>query len=162
METPSCTCPICGKPISDYLAQDVICPACNTDLSIYRTIDNIPEKKPNAWLFIAIVAFLATIATATLLFLSSKNNKEVIDKLEGEKTSLIEENANLSNSISVMQTESAPVVHAYPYIVRKGDSFWKISLKFHGTGTKAAQIAEDNNLSLDAHLNIGDTLLIHY
>ena len=113
-------------------------------------------------MFIAIVAFLATIATATLLFLSSKNNKEVIDKLEGEKTSLIEENANLSNSISVMQTESASVVHAYPYRVRKGDSFWKISLNFHGTGTKAAQIAEDNNLSLDAHLNIGDTLLIHY
>ena len=162
METTNNICPICGKPISDYLAQDVICPACNTDLRIYRTIDNIPEKKSNAWLYVAVVAFLATIATATLLFLSSKNNKEVIEKLEGEKTSLIEENANLSNSISVMQTESAPVVHAYPYIVRKGDSFWKISLKFHGTGTKAAQIAEDNNLSLDAHLNIGDTLLIHY
>lgn len=162
MEATNSTCPVCGKPIPDYLVNDVICPACNTDLSIYRTIDNIPEKKWNGWLYIAIVALVATVAIAALLFLSSKNNQEVIDKLEDEKTSLIEENANLSDSISVMQAEATPVVHAYPYIVRRGDSFWKISLKFHGTGTKASQIAEDNNLSLDAHLNIGDTLLIHY
>ena len=68
MKSNSCICPICGKPIQDYHSQDVICPACNTDLSIYRTIDDIPENKSwKGWLYMAIVAFVATIAVAIIL-----------------------------------------------------------------------------------------------
>jgi hypothetical protein len=162
MKSNSCICPICGKPIQDYHSQDVICPACNTDLSIYRTISDIPENKSwKGWLYMAIVAVVATIAVAIIFFVSSSKNSDRIEQLEAEKSELIVSNIQLTDSINVMSTKEE-TIQAYPYVIRRGDSFWSISLKFFGTGTHAKQIAIDNNVTLESTLVIGDTLLIKY
>ena len=47
------------------------------------------------------------------------------------------------------------------YVVRKGDSFWSISHKLYGNGSKYKQIAEINGLTIDSTLQIGDTLKIY-
>lgn len=40
------TCPVCGKEgIPNYHGEDVVCPQCNTDLSVFRQIDKLtPEE----------------------------------------------------------------------------------------------------------------------
>lgn len=40
------TCPVCGKEgIPNYHGEDVVCPQCNTDLSVFRQIDQLsPEE----------------------------------------------------------------------------------------------------------------------
>lgn len=38
------TCPVCGKKhIPNYKEQDVVCPQCNSDLSVFRQIDQLPD-----------------------------------------------------------------------------------------------------------------------
>lgn len=38
------TCPVCGKKhIPNYKEQDVVCPQCNNDLSVFRQIDQLPD-----------------------------------------------------------------------------------------------------------------------
>ena len=167
MEALTHTCPICGKPIPDYLNQDVICPACNTDLSIYRTIDSIPEKTLwRGWLYIAIVALVATIAITTTLFVSSATHKAQVRQLEAMNTALDDENTRLvADFTSLLTTEKElekQLQQGFPYIIRKGDCLWLISKRLYGTGEQMQQIAEDNGITLDTPLNIGDTLFIKY
>ncbi len=163
METTKHICPICGKPIPDYHNQDVICPACNTDLSIYRAIDGIPEKTLwYGWLYIAIVALVATIAITTTLFVVSKAHKEQVEQLTAENTSLKADIAQLTLSLSEQSKAEEQSLTAFPYIIRKGDCLWLISKRLYGTGKQVQQIAEDNGITIATPLNIGDTLLIKY
>ena len=40
------TCPVCGKThIPNYKKADVVCPQCNTDLSVFRQIDQLSEEE---------------------------------------------------------------------------------------------------------------------
>ncbi len=40
------TCPVCGKThIPNYKEQDVVCPQCNTDLSVFRQIDQLSDEE---------------------------------------------------------------------------------------------------------------------
>lgn len=40
------TCPVCGKKhIPNYKEQDVVCPQCNTDLSVFRQIDQLSDEE---------------------------------------------------------------------------------------------------------------------
>ena len=42
------TCPICNKiGIKDFLKEDVVCPCCGSDLSVYRKIDILSECNNN-------------------------------------------------------------------------------------------------------------------
>ena len=42
------TCPICNKiGIKDFLKEDVVCPCCGSDLSVYRKIDILSEYNNN-------------------------------------------------------------------------------------------------------------------
>ena len=39
-------CPVCGKAhIPDYKSNDVICPQCGTDLSVFRQIDQLSDEE---------------------------------------------------------------------------------------------------------------------
>ena len=49
---------------------------------------------------------------------------------------------------------------SFRYIVREGDSFWTISRKLYGTGSRYKEIAEANNLDVNSVLNVGDELII--
>ena len=40
------TCPVCGKThIPNYKEQDVVCPQCNSDLSVFRQIDQLSDEE---------------------------------------------------------------------------------------------------------------------
>lgn len=48
------------------------------------------------------------------------------------------------------------------YVVRKGDSFWKIASEQLGSGTKYKELAEYNGMSTNAIIHTGDILKIPY
>ena len=93
-------CPVCGKTgIPDFLNDDVKCPCCGSDLSIYRVIENIPEEgqKFNIWKPISAVAFIATVGLGIILL----NQKPTV--LESSK----EEITQLKDSIEVLNNQLA-------------------------------------------------------
>ena len=83
-------CPVCGKTgIPDFLNDDVKCPCCGSDLSIYRVIENIPEEgqKFNIWKPISAVAFIATVGLGIILL----NQKPTV--LESSKEEITQDNS---------------------------------------------------------------------
>lgn len=158
-------CPICGKVgIPDYHKEDITCPQCGSDLSIYRVIDKIPSNggKTNVWKPISVVAIATAVALGALTLSGNTNNDSTSN---GQEVALLDSISTLNNQIKELQASTQEQKHtgsssAYIYIVRKGDNFWAISKRFYGTGTKYAQIASDNGLDVDATLTVGDTLKI--
>ena len=142
-------CPICGKAgISDYKKKDVICPACNTDLSIYRTID----KSNRNHKFLQILSGILFLIIVSLFFF--RPPKQFVIKREGM----------LQDSINVMQSQVNLLISQidslkglnnggakdFFYIVTQGDSFAKISQKLYHTEKFASEIASYNGLSLSS------------
>lgn len=152
-------CPVCGKTgIPDYHKEDIVCPQCGSDLSIYRVIDQIPTKRGiNIWKPISATAIIA--AAVMGFFLETKNPKPTVDDTSRNY-------AVLKDSVDILTKEVAELKafqktqSEFSYIVRKGDSFWTISRKFYGTGSRCKEIAENNNLQISADLEVGDTLII--
>ena len=153
-------CPVCGKTgIPDFLNDDVKCPCCGSDLSIYRVIENIPEEgqKFNIWKTISAVAFIATVGLGIILL---NQKPTVLESSKEEITQLKDSIEVLNNQLAQSKTIINPPHYEYKYVVLRGDSYWSISKKFYGTGTRANEIAKQNNRSIDYPLNIGDTLII--
>ena len=161
----NCKCPVCGKPgIPDYHQEDLICPQCGSDLSIFRVIDQIPDSKhkKNIWLPIAIVAILATVALAIVLPVRIGEESRKIETKNIEIT-LLQDSVNyykdqLANIIINKPTQVGS--NEFIYVVKKGDSFWSISKRFYNTGIRYKEIIEDNGLSENSKLNVGDTIKI--
>ena len=153
-------CPVCGKTgIDDYLNKDVKCPCCGSDLSIYRVIEQIPEEghKTNIWKPISAVAIIAAAGLGVMLYTQKPS----------VPTTVNEELAQLRDSVEVLNTQlaqskdlSVQPSSNYKYVVLRGDSYWSISKKFYGTGTRAEEIAQQNDRTLDTPLIVGDTLII--
>jgi len=153
------TCPVCGKAgIPDFHSEDVKCPCCGSDLSIYRLIDQIPENstKTNIWKPISAVAIIAAAGLGILLFMQKP--QVALDNSA--------ELAQLKDSIAVLNGQLADnkvalsKVSTFKHVVIKGESFWSISRNFYGTGLRAEELAKYNNKTLDSTLNVGDTLII--
>lgn len=163
-------CPVCGRGgLKDYLSEDVVCPCCGTDLRVYRLVgqiskstQNVTDAKPVAkgglWSYVCLG--LAVIACAVLGCIALSGKRQGT-KLKAEKAVLIDKVASLDAKIDslksiVPETEQKK----FMYTVRPGDSFWRISYKLYGTGTRAAEIADMNGLTVNSPLHPGDTLSI--
>lgn len=166
-------CPICNKhDIPDFLSQDVVCPCCGSDLSIYRLVDQIesiakpePKIKPKSNKHtVYICAALAVILLLVSCFMIAKIScyNALLHESEAKSKVLVSENEALKDSVSrlVVIVEQPIESPSFKYIVRKGDSFWVISKKLYGTGARYKEIAEANGLEVTAVLNIGDELII--
>lgn len=153
-------CPVCGKTgIPDFLNEDVKCPCCGSDLSIYRVIEKIPDEgyKFNIWKPISALACIAG-AVLGVMFCTQKTTLP---------TTPTEDLTQLRDSIEVLKNQlvqskvlSEQSNSEYKYTVLRGDSYWLISKKFYGTGTRAGEIAQWNNRTIETPLIIGDTLII--
>jgi len=153
-------CPVCGKTgIPDFLNEDVKCPCCGSDLSIYRVIEQIPEKQkkkvggpPPPWAFAAGAGGLGV-----MLFTQKPSvPSSVTEELSQLKDSVEVLNTQLAQSKTVSEQPSSN----YKYVVLRGDSYWSVSKKFYGTGTRADEIAKQNSRTIETPLNVGDTLII--
>lgn len=166
-------CPICGKhDIPDFYSQDVICPCCGSNLSIYRLIEQIEtnskpkvqdkQKSGRPVLYVFASAALILLVFSGLLVTRLSGYAAKLASSEAKCEALVIENESLKDLIFKPKDniESNMGLSGFKYIVREGDSFWSISKKFYGTGTRYKEIADANNLNPTAVLNIGDELII--
>ncbi len=153
-------CPVCGKTgIPDFLNEDVKCPCCGSDLSIYRVIEKIPEEghKLNIWKPISAVACIAVAILGIMLYTQKPSlTTTPTEELTQLKDSIEVLNKQLAQS-KVISEQPNP---EYKYVVLRGDSYWSISKKFYGTGTRYKEIAQNNDRTIKTTLNVGDTIVI--
>ncbi len=162
-------CPVCGKTgIPDYRVQDTTCPQCGADLSIYKLAHDIEsvstqsgenKKKHHTWIIPVLFACCLAIALVCSTLSNSRARKELkaFEKENAVLQAKVSELQQAKVDTSAHQTEqSTPFV----YTVRRGDSFWLISKRLYGTGTRYREIAESNGMTPESKLNIGDKLII--
>ena len=161
-------CPVCGKgDIPDYHKEDVICPCCGTDLSIYRLLadsqDHSGRSQENSKIWKIATAVSAAIAIASIVLLC-------VPKFQGGDTTLSNDTTVLKDSISRVLSEldmankeiadlkeqlSSKVLNNV-YIVKRNDSPCKISRKLFGTESRYKEI----EAIITKPLQPGDTLYI--
>ena len=163
-------CPVCGRGgLKHYLSEDVVCPCCGTDLRVYRLVGQIskstkgvtdtkPVAKSGLWCYVCMgLAIIACVALGCVA-ISGKRHSNI---LEAEKAVLIDKVTSLDARIDSLKSLVPETVQKkFLYTVRHGDSFWRISYKLYGTGTRAAEIADMNGLTVNSSLHPGDTLSI--
>ena len=170
-------CPICGKEgIPNFRKEDVVCPCCNSNLSVYHQIEELlnQEKPKNqvkykglSMLF-ALVAIILACICAWLLPLNNADHrlaeaadlKNRIACLEDSIKTLNLTIAQKEQSLESISKEKENNSQDEIYIVRKGDSFCKISNNVFGTESRYKDIVKLNNLNVSTTLHIGDTLKI--
>ena len=175
----SIQCPICGKEgIPDFHQEDVVCPCCGSDLSIYNRLREVTEinttelrcKFRNKWLWSSIVGVLII---ALMVFFGITNYKYTlkeqylnlkeaeISALKGKITLLQDSICKINNISESHTTDITPrkdTTNYRLYIVKRGDCFRKISRDQLGTEQRFEEIVTLNHLANDAIIHTGDTL----
>lgn len=165
-------CPICGKDgIPDFYQEDVVCPCCGSDLSVYRKINDLNEEtdartKPNkvVWL-LSFVSLALAIGCASLYF-HKQPVKESVSAEKGmpqanQRIIELEDSLEMLNSVIALlkdKTQNAEQIQPSGYVVKRGDSFCRISRKELGTEKRYVEILSLNHLQANSILHIGDTL----
>ena len=140
-------CPVCGKAgIPDYKKEDVTCPACNTDLSIYRIIAT-NDSNHKGWQILA--GILVLIIASLFFFRPSKQPALGRERALQDSINVMQTQVNsLTSQMDSLKDLNNGGTEALVYVVNHGDSFSKISRKLLGTEKYAPKIASFNGLSL--------------
>lgn len=177
----SIKCPICGKDdIHNFHTEDVVCPCCGSDLSIYhklyclssaKTINNRAAQR-NRWVVPMLTASTVLFAVGCLFFafpegriLPVESNQMTesspfVDKLNDSIVALNKTVTSLRAFNSKQPQNSILTDELKVYIVKKGDSFCKISKKLYGTELRYSEIVKLNNLNATFVLHKGDSLKV--
>lgn len=170
------TCPICKKTgINDFLKEDVVCPCCGSDLSVYRKIDILSEYNNNfhknesrqKWLIgISLIACSLFVFSIFLFSIYSKvraNTHQLVlevENLKKENIELLDSIAKTNEIKIVSKAAGLESINNKWYIIKKGDSFCKISQHLYGTESIYKEIIQLNNLTESTLLFPGDSLRI--
>jgi len=105
-------CPVCGKPVGDYLKENIRCGSCGSNLEVYRLLNSVDEEmseKGLKWKPVAIASMIAALIFALLYIFTPKGG----DKTEGGQ--LVELNdsvAKLNERIKQLMAAPAPTAPA--------------------------------------------------
>ena len=161
METTKC--PVCGRTgIPDYLNENVVCPNCNSDLGVYKTLHALAEGSNSSsgstrrYKMLSIVlSILAVLLIGALVFFNSGNSTKELDKKLAKANAVVAELrdsvSNLKSKIESSKTADLPSASQYiEYTVIPNDSPWRIIRKFYGNRqdweTISRKIAEANGI----------------
>jgi hypothetical protein len=154
-------CPICNKSgLPDYYNVPTVCPQCNSDLKAYLLLNNLSDKEKQTrtkWR-ILIISCSTILLLAIILFAT-------FHRVEKEKPVLSATNDSVYylgkiNSLE-QKIKSDSLKHSFfKYRIKRGDNLSAISYKFYNDWSKFKIIQEDNGLSSNYQLKIGDTLII--
>ena len=163
------TCPVCGKVgIPDYHKDEIDCPCCGTDLSIYKMLADSQsahtpkETNNNKWKI--ATAASAAIAILALVFVCLPKQQEFVqdveltNKVESLKDSISSLTSQLKSAnqeIANLKVQSADCSDKI-YVVKKNDSPCKISRKLYGIESRYKEI----EAIITKPLQPGDTLKI--
>ena len=158
-------CPVCGNPgIGDYYHDNVVCPTCGSDLSVFREIRE-KEKRNKTGIILSLVGLVVLTAMAAFLtgIFVNKHNTELVAEKDATISQLQTNVGELSAKIEDIQKDNStkPAQQgSFVYTIRKGDSFCGISRRFYGTEKFFKDLAEDNGLNVGSHLSVGQQLII--
>lgn len=158
-----CKCPVCGRTgIPDYLNENVVCPNCNSDLGVYRTLHALAEGNNGSnaparrYKVLSIVLSILTVLLigALVFFNSGKNTKKLEQNLADANAVVVELRDSISSLKSQIESSKAidlPSASQYiEYTVMPNDSPWKIVRKFYGNRQDweniSKKIAEANGI----------------
>ena len=68
-------CPVCGKPVGDYLKDNIRCGSCGSNLEVYRLLSEVDHDVNESglrWKPVAIISMLAALIFALLYFFTPK------------------------------------------------------------------------------------------
>lgn len=169
-------CPVCGNPgISDYKKEDVICPHCGSDLTIYHTVLEIAEanafsknninKYKTMSIILTIVSTMVAIGTTCILYSNSKTLHANVDIIEAKEKNI----SIMRDSVSVLNAQIQELTttrsNYVNYIVVQNDGPWRIIDKIYGTRVDwedvAQKIAQDNNIESLKKIHPGQVLKIN-
>lgn len=143
METSKC--PVCGRTgIPDYLHENVVCPNCNSDLGVFRTLHMLAERDNGSsclarrYKMLSIVLFILTVLLiVALVFFNTGNGTKELDKKLADADAVVTELRdsinNLKSQFESSKTADLPSTSLYiEYTVIPNDSPWRIVRKFYG------------------------------
>jgi len=99
---------------------------------------------------------------------------EAQGKMEELESLLIQKDAeiaNLKSEVSQLEASSAQStkadqptsqVESNVHVIQDGESLWKISERYLGSGFKSNELAEKNQLADPNHIEVGDTLIVKH
>lgn len=139
-------CPVCGRTgIPDYLNEKVVCPNCNSDLSIYHSLHLLEEDGNNADgninKYKSLIRVLSIILLAVLLvagisvgyyYKDAKSSKEKLIAANNVTSELNDSIRTLSNLIVAQKSDNPSYSQYIEYNIVANDSPWKIVRKFYG------------------------------
>ena len=167
-------CPVCGKNgIPDFHEEDVVCPCCGSDLSIYHKLSDLSginrgksvrNKSCKYLTFFAGILIFVSITSCIFLYIQ----RSQINDLSKNVQIATEQNSLLNDSIICLNKKIAAqsILHkdssksARIYVVKKGDSFCKISRQLYGTEARYFEIVKLKNLNAKTILHKGDSLIV--
>lgn len=162
-------CPVCGKEgIPDFRKEDVVCPCCGSDLSVYRKLDGlitISDKvcKPRGkstmyWGLVVLLVVCSVCVVLKLLIVKKQVFKQEPTEYVNKQIKLLNDSiVKLNKKIESLSPDTMCIKDNI-YVVKKGDSFCKISKKILGSEKYYFRIAELNKLQETSILYVGDTL----
>lgn len=161
-------CPICNKPgLEDYSKKKIECPGCGSDLGVFVNLKQttfIGDKlKIAIFTTFAFASILSILLILSLINSNENLNSSIVrsDELSDSLTIMKKTIIQLNDSIkSIQQAEvtNQDSITNY-YVVKRGDSFCRISYKLFGSEQYAKDIAELNGKDLSA-LIFPDTKLL--
>jgi len=110
-----------------------------------------------------ILGIVVVVAVGVLLvrYFQGVSFKENIPEiLTGTSVKSENENNVPTGSLSKEKTTDKATTSSGKYIVQAGDSLWKISVKFYGTGFSWAKISQANNIKNPGLIEVGQELTI--
>ena len=159
-------CPICKKTITeDYRIKEIVCPACNTDLSVFTLLHK--SGKTNNTLRNVLTGITGLLVLVIIFIaISAKQKKDEISKRLTASEVRINQ---MQDSVAMLQKQIVKLqlvdnnisgkASRY-FTIRKGDSFCLISLRLYGTENRSKEIADMNKKDLNCTIYPGDTILV--
>jgi hypothetical protein len=153
-------CPVCGNPgIPNYLKENVICPHCGSDLTIYRTVSELSEKSNTSEsavkkykILATILPLIAAIITigAVFVFTPQKESGFQTQIKQNERIILqLRDSVSLLNA-QIQKASKVSEINCFKYTIIPNDGPWRIVKKLYGNRTDwrkiAQKIAEDNGI----------------
>ena len=147
-------CPICGKAgIPDFLNEDVVCPNCNSDLSIYRTLHRVASggRSSTKNRLAIILPILAVLLVGIVCFVFFNKEKNDIRQQLNEANITIAQLREKEGLPTETQAHQIAKEQLYiEYSVQRNDSPWRIVHKFYGDRSDwqniSREIAERNGI----------------
>ena len=169
-------CPIC-----DYkdLGKDLqSCPSCNTDLTVFRALDDVEismQKQKKFTLLFIILFFLAFMACFAIYFIlcTSADDLDAEKKIttyEAEIQAITTENQQLRENTSSLKEEIAKLrveneelsaLKQITHVIKEGETLYTIARIYLGNGDLYPKIANDNGIEDPDIIITGTELIIN-